>query len=220
MSEPEPISTRDESREKIQEMPRAAVPHMRAVGSPLSMGGSHRQPQATPNDDIQQLTAAPPPGRALPGPATADDPSGMQRMVNVVRMAVPVVQRLLPLLDGNIATAVANLLTPRSHPHPAPPPVKVDLAPIEGSLAELKTQHGNLQEQVIEQNSALKRVEDRLEMVREATDRNTLEQQELLEDLKAFSGRVKIVAIALVSLLGIGLILELLMFFHLQRVLP
>jgi len=36
-----------------------------------------------------------------------------------------------------------------------------------------------------EQNSSLKRVEDQLEMVREATDRNTLEQQELLEDLKA-----------------------------------
>ena len=53
----------------------------------------------------------------------------------------------------------------------------------------------NLRDQVIEQNASLKRVEDQLEMVREATDRNTLEQQELLEDLKTFSNKVKVVAV-------------------------
>ena len=45
-----------------------------------------------------------------------------------------------------------------------------------------------------EQNTLLKRVEDQLEKVREATNRNTLEQKELQEDLKAFGKKIKIVA--------------------------
>jgi hypothetical protein len=143
----------------------------------------------------------------------------MQRAVNAVRAFMPIVQRILPLLDGNIGTAVANLIAPRPHPQPAPPP-KLDLAPLEQGLTQLQTQHLSLREQVVEQNTALKRVEDQLEHVREATDRNTLEQQELLEDLKAFSGRVKVVAVVGIGLLAAGFLLELLMFFHLQRVLP
>jgi hypothetical protein len=92
--------------------------------------------------------------------------------------------------------------------------------PLQEGLTELQVQHRNLRDQVIEQNTSIKRVADQLEMVREATDRNTLEQQELLEDLKSFSGKVKIVAIVGMGLLAAGFILEMLMFFHLQRVLP
>ena len=72
----------------------------------------------------------------------------------------------------------------------------------------------------MEQNATLKRVEDQLEFVREATDRNTLEQQELLEDLKLFSRKVKIFAAIGVGLLVIGVVLNLLLFLHIQRVLP
>jgi len=215
MSEPEPI----ESRDKIQEISRPAAPHARAVGSPLSMGGNHQQ-QPSVSSEVNRLASVPVPGRALPGPVSTDDSSGMQRAVGIARSIIPIVQRLLPLLDGNIATAVGNLLSHRAQPQPAPAAVKVNLAPLQESLTALQTQHHSLHEQVMEQNSALKRVEDRLEMVREATDRNTLEQQELLEDLKAFSSRVKFIAVIGIGLLGLGLVLELLMFFHLQRVLP
>lgn len=142
----------------------------------------------------------------------------MQRAVNAFRMVLPLVQRLMPLIDGNIATAVTNLLAPRPHP-PAPPP-KVDLAPLEDGLAGLQAQHRNLREQVTEQNNSLRRVEDQLEMVREATDRNTLEQQELLEDLKTFSNKVKVVAVIAMGLLAIGFLLNLILFLHIQRVLP
>ena len=113
-----------------------------------------------------------------------------------------------------------SFLTPRQHPQQQVPAPKVDLVPLQEGLTELQMQHRDLREQVIEQNTSIKRVADQLELVREATDRNTLEQQELLEDLKAFSGKVKIVAIAGIGLLAAGFILEMLMFFHLQRVLP
>ena len=215
MSEPEPIKFRDQ----IPEIPRIIAQPARAVGSPLSIGASSRQSQPPQQGIANRLTSTPAPGRALPSPTSSDDSSGMQRAVNAFRAFMPIVQRILPLLDGNIGTAVANLIAPRPHPQPAPPP-KVDLAPLSSGLAELQTQHRDLRDQVIEQNASLKRVEDRLEMVREATDRNTLEQQELLEDLRAFSGKVKVVAAVGLSLLAVGFLLELAMFFHLKSVLP
>jgi hypothetical protein len=142
----------------------------------------------------------------------------MQRAMNAVRAVMPVVQRLLPLLEGNVLTAISNVLTPR--PQAPPPAPKVDLAPLESSLTELQTLHRGLRDQVIEQHATLKRVEDQLEFVREATDRNTLEQQELLEDLKLFSRKVKIFAAIGIGLLVIGIVLNLLLFLHIQRVLP
>jgi hypothetical protein len=221
MSDPEPIL-----REPIPVIPRAVAAPPRAVGSPLSMGASPRQPQLPAQGNPHRITSppAPTPGRALPGATASEDSSGMQKAMNAVKMAMPIVQRLLPLLDGSIGTAVSNLLAPRSHTQQAP---KVNLAPLEEGLTELQVQHRSLREQVVEQNSSIKRVEDQLQHVREATDRNTLEQQELLQDLKAFSGKVKIVAFIGLGLLAGGLVLETAMFFHLvelgqhlQRVLP
>ena len=46
---------------------------------------------------------------------------------HVLRVALPFVQKILPLLDGNIGTAVSNILTPHPPPPPQHPPV--DLAP-------------------------------------------------------------------------------------------
>src|ERR1700734_2547859 len=173
MSEPEPINFRDQiteiHRTNVQQTPRA-------IGAPLSMGSGTRQQQSAEQGGSNRLVSPSAPGRALPGPAS-DESSGVQRAVNAFRSLMPIVQKILPLLDGNIGTAVANLIPPRPHVQQAPPP-KVDLAPLEEGLAKLQTQHVGLREQVVEQNSALKRVEDQLEMVREATDRNTLEPQD------------------------------------------
>jgi hypothetical protein len=215
MSEPDS----SEGKDQIPVIPRAPESHLRPVGTPLSTGASSRPQQPSQPGGTNRLTTTPAPSRSLPAPTSSEDSSGMQRAVNLFRTVMPIVQRILPLLDGNIGTAVANLIAPRPHPQPTPPP-KVDLAPLEANLTELQTQHRTLSERVMEQNTSLKRVEDRLEMVREATDRNTLEQQELLEDLKAFSGKLKVIAVVGIGLLAAGFILELMMFFHLQRVLP
>ncbi len=138
--------------------------------------------------------------------------------MGLLRMALPFVQRMLPLLDGNIGTAVSNLLTPHPQPPAAHPPV--NLEPLESSLAELQTQHQDLRNAVVEQNSSLKRVEDQLEMVREATDRNTLEQQELLEDLKTTGNKINLFAVLGLVLLAGSILLNLILFLHIQRVLP
>jgi hypothetical protein len=197
--------------------PQAAAPRPRAVGSPLSTGVS-RHASYPSAEGVKRLTP-PPPGRALDAPASAEEPSGVQRAVAALRSALPFVQRLLPLLDGNIATTLGGLLAPH-HRSQAPAAAKLDLVPIEDGLAELQTQHRNLREQVMEQNNSLKRVEDQLDMVREATDRNTLEQQELLEDLKAFGNKVKVVVIIALVLVAVGFAMTLALFLHIQRVLP
>ena len=199
-------------------MQNAREPMPRAVGSPLPVGSAPKPPQLT--GESQPVRAVPPPGRALSGPSHSegDQSPAMLWALGAFKQAVPFMQRLLPLIDGNIATAVANLFAP--HPHNPPPTAKVDLAPLENGLTELQMQQTDLRGQLIEQNTSLKRVEDQLEMVREATDRNTLEQQELIEDLKAVSNKVNLFALLLVGLLIISVLLNLVLFLHIQRVLP
>ena len=187
----------------------------RAVGSPLPMGNS---PRSAPADD--EVFKPTPPGRALTNSATQQQGNGIDRAMSVLRMALPFVQKILPLLDGNIGTAVSNILT--NHPHPPAPPQHppVDLEPLENGLADLRTQHRDLRVQMGEQNSSLKRVEDQLEMVREATDRNTLEQQELLEDLKAVGNKVNVFALFALALLAVSLLVNVILYLHIRRVLP
>ncbi len=197
--------------------------HGRAVGSPLPMGGAARPAAsalAQEASDEPRAHAGLPLGRALLNGAGAGDAgpagTGFQRAVGTLKMAIPFLQRILPLLDGNVATAVSNLLGP----HPAQAQPRLDLAPIEDGLAELNAEHHELREQVAEQNASLKRVEDQLEMVREATDRNTLEQQELMEDLKTVGNKVNAFAMIALVLLGISIVINVILFLHIQRVLP
>jgi septal ring factor EnvC (AmiA/AmiB activator) len=96
----------------------------------------------------------------------------------------------------------------------------VNLEPLEDGLAELRTQHRDLRNQIVEQNSSLKRVEDHLEMVREATDRNTLEQQELLEDLKSVGNKVNMFALLALVLLALSIVMNVILYLHIKRVLP
>ena len=57
-------------------------------------------------------------------------------------------------------------------------------------------------------------------MVREATDRNTLEQQELMEDLKSVGSKVNLFAILALGLLAISVGINVVLYLHILRVLP
>lgn len=143
---------------------------------------------------------------------------GFQRVAQAVRAAIPFVQKLLPLLDGNIATTVSALIA--SQPV-APAPVQqvhVDLEPVERGMTELRTSHRELRTQVAEQGTTLKRVEDQLERVREATDRNTLEQQELVEDVRAVGTRVSRFVVIGILLLAISVALNVYLLVQLQHI--
>ena len=169
--------------------------------------------------------AAPPPQQASlpsPPPAVSDAPkSGLHRALDAIRSTLPLVQKLLPMIDGNFATAVGALKAPHAHPTPPPPPpvVHIDMEPMERGLAEVRNSHRELRSQVLEQVTTLKRVEDHLERVREATDRNTLEQQELVEDLRSVGTRVSAFAIIGLLLLVVSLGLNIYLIIQLQHIL-
>ena len=167
------------------------------------------------------------------GSADSGQPAtGFQRTTSALRTVLPHLLRLLPLLDGNVGSAVSNLLNP---PQPSPPPAPpVNLAPIlipiQEGLTELQTEHRDLQAQVLEQNALLIRVEGRLERVEEAAGRNTLAQQELLKELKAVGNRVEelkaagrkvnVFALFALGLLAFSIVLNAILFLVLRRVLP
>ena len=145
----------------------------------------------------------------------ADHRSGGHKALSVLRQALPVVKNLLPLLEGNLLAAVSNLLTTRP-----PSPAKVDLTPIENQLTEMQLLQHDVRAKMAEHHMTLKRVEDQLEMVKEATDRNTMEQQELMEDLRAMGSKVNLFAAMLIGLLVLSVVLNFLLFMHIKQVLP
>jgi hypothetical protein len=141
----------------------------------------------------------------------ADAPSGFARALGAIRMVLPVVQKILPLLEGNVAAAAANVLLSR----PLGP--TVNLAPLENALDKMQAEHGELRSQIEGQNTGLKRVADQLEMVKDATERNTLEQKELVEDLHRFRGRVYAIAWIGLSLLAVSIAVNVVLFLRVQR---
>ena len=218
------------------------------TAAPAPVQAAPAPPAEVSPQPAPRIAPQPPVEHRAPQVRAAAPPSTLQRAAGVIRHAIPVVQKLLPLLDGNFGTAVSNLLNPPPPPPastprtalavPPPAPPKIDLAPVltplKENIAELKTMHSELQlsqkelqesnielsDRISEQNASLKRVQDHLELVREATDRNTLEQQELMEDLKAMGSRVNAVAAVAILLLAISLLVNMFLFMHIQRVLP
>ncbi|HVJ06866.1 MAG TPA: hypothetical protein VM554_00630 [Acidisarcina sp.] len=112
-----------------------------------------------------------------------DKNPSMWRSLLQLRVLLPYLSRLVPLLDGT-----AHQPSTQSHE-------------LQHGLAEVQSGHKEIRGQLLEQTVQLKRVEEQLERLRETTERNTLEQQELIEDLKSFGGTLKAVTIAAMLLL-------------------
>jgi len=93
------------------------------------------------------------------------------------------------------------------------------MEPVERGLAELRASQRELRTQVQDQVTTMKRVEDQLERVREATDRNTLEQQELVEDLRSVGNRISNFAIIGLVLLALSVGLNIYFLIQLQHIL-
>jgi hypothetical protein len=158
--------------------------------------------------------------RALAAPSqSAESQDSAQRTLNAIRNALPLLQRLLPLLDGNVLASFAGALAPQPQLHqPAPKPV--DPPTVEGGLAGLKAQQQELRSQILGQDSALKKMTDQLDHVREATDRNTLEQQDLIEELKTSGKRMNIVAFLAFALLAASIAMNVVLYLEIHRLLP
>ena len=122
--------------------------------------------------------------------------SGLQRTASAVRTVVPLLQKMLPLLEGNVISAAANLLAPRLM---AP---TIDLAPLDASLAKLRGELAAMEVRDAEHDRAFKRMDEQLETMKDAIERNAHEQKQAGEELSRIRGRL-----AVVSAIGLGLLL-------------
>lgn len=147
-------------------------------------------------------------------PAQSDRPSLFQRSLGALRLALPVMQKMLPLLEGNVATAVSNMLAPYPQGH-AP-----DFTPLENALDKLHAELRELRTGITEQGTLLKRVGDQVDLVKEAADRIALGQQEIVEDLQSLRRRVSIFAWVGLVLLVVSIGLNVVLLLRAQRILP
>jgi hypothetical protein len=191
-------------------------------------GGTRRQAPAEGSQPPaahgpRKIEEVQPGARAFAAPSAAapeSDVSVLLRAVQGVRAAWPYLQRLLPLLDGNVLTAVSNLLAHKPAAPSGPPPKPVDLGPMEGGITELKTQQRELRSIVLDQDSLIKRLVEQLDQVREATDRNTSEQQDLIDELKAAGRKLNVVAFLAFALLAASIALNVVLYLQIHRLLP
>jgi hypothetical protein len=150
-----------------------------------------------------------------PQRAEKREPSAaLQRTATAIRTMVPLLQKLLPLLDGNVASAVANLLLSRPAGAPA-----VDLEPLETALMHVRGDLAVMQDKSIQQETALKRIDDQLGTVKEALERAALEQKEAAEELSQTRRSVRIFAVLGAVLLVISIGLNATLFLYVRGIL-
>lgn len=190
--------------------------------------GSPHSPSRGPGDAIR-ISEAPAPsdntvlaalGRARSnGEPSPKHLSGLRRSMSVLQTALPLVESLLLLFDAKKDPAVSTLAASQPLAPPADPlPQSLALAPIEQGFDKLRIQTLDLRDQLVEHDASVKRIDDHLERVREATDRNTLEQQELIEDLKGLGGKVKLVSLLAIGLLAISVAINLALYLHFLQI--
>ena len=123
-------------------------------------------------------------------------PSKFDRAVNAAKTVLPLVGKLLPLLEGNVVSAASNLLSNR-------PLHEVNLKPLEDSIARLQADHRALAFHTTEQKRALRRLEDDFAALQEAVEKNAADQAELIEHVaklaKRTSSFMRLVVILLVA---------------------
>ena len=131
----------------------------RFTGSPLPVGNASRLPHPP---GLPQGIQSPRATRAELQ-ESGDLTANLQKAVLALRNAFPVLQKILPIMDSKASNPVASYLT--TAPPATPPSIPEKL---ENHLVELREHQRELHTQIQEQNSSIQRVEDQLEMVREA----------------------------------------------------
>jgi hypothetical protein len=151
------------------------------------------------------------PLRPLAKPGRSAKGGGLQRAVGLVRAVAPVVQKVLPLLEGNVALTLANFLAPR------PASQHVNLEPIENAVMKMRKDQVDLRLSVADQSAALRRIADQVEIVKDSTERNALEAKELRQDVRSLRAKVNTFAWAALGLLLLSIVLNIVLFSQLRQ---
>lgn len=146
-----------------------------------------------PRKESARSSSEPAPAPANPDPASVPQtalarptpplhkPTRFQQAVGVAKAVLPLVGKMLPLLEGNVVGAASNLLAPR--------PVEVDLKPVEEAIARLQADQRAVTFHTTEQKRALRRLQDEFDALQELVQKNAEQQAELAEHVLKLSKR-------------------------------
>ena len=140
--------------------------------------------------------------------------SALEKTVGVLRAILPVAQKVLPLIDGQIGTAVSNLIGPQVSPRQ----VTQTLLPLQEGLAQLEKRHIELRAQLGGQDAALRQLEEQLNSVRKLAEETAEKQSKLAEGLGKMSRWVKVLAIIGFVLLAAVAVMNAVFFVHLRQI--
>jgi len=160
--------------------------------------------------------AGTPPRRPMEIARPVHHQSAMEKTVGVLRAILPIAQKFLPLLDGQVGTVVSNLIGPQNSPRQ----VANALLPLHEGLAQLEKQHIELRAQVAGQSAALRQMAEEIETVRKQIEETAAEQQALAGILSKMRRRMNLFAVAGLVLLVALVALNVVLLLHLRRVLP
>jgi len=177
--------------------------------SPANPPSQGKGEEAKPASRTVSIT---PPAKALTRQGSRPQkPSSFGRAVKMVRAALPVVQKLLPLLEGNIAFAAANFLAPQGQ--------HVDLVPLESAVGRLQAEQRTQRGQIIDQKILLEQVETELATVKAVTEQNAAHQRELAEHLLVTSKKLSRFTWIIVGLLTLSIAFNILILVRMAYIL-
>ena len=136
-------------------------------------------PAAIPNPKQTQVPKSATNALARPVPPK---PGKLERAVGIAKTMLPIVGNLLPLLEGNIAGAAANLIANRPSP-------EVDLKPMQEAIAGLQADQRALTFHTGEQKRAIRRIEDEFAALQESVQKHAADQAELAEQVVKLAQR-------------------------------
>ncbi len=150
---------------------------------------------------------------AQPAPRPSG-PSGFQRVVSMARAVIPIAEKLLPLLDGNVATAAANVFVNRPTPKP------VDFAPLEQSLEKLKGGQADLRATIATHAVHLDMVAAQVEDLHKSAEALRSDRDTLQEEVRSLRGRLTVVAGVSFALIGLLVLTDVYFILQNLHVLP
>jgi hypothetical protein len=186
-------SARNQASPRAVILPRAEAPP-RIQEAPLPIAPTEPIASAQPAQSRRPKTEFRPASTALARPMPPK-PTRLERAMSVARTVLPIVGKMLPLLEGNVVGAASNLFANR-------PMHEVDLKPLEESISRLQSDHRALAFHSGEQKRALQRLEDDFATLQDAVQKNAADQAELIEHVaklaKRTSSFMRLVTILLV----------------------
>lgn len=151
------------------------------AAAPSSAPDKAPNPAKTPTAGPAAVPAA---STALARPVRQPEkPSKLERAIGIAKTVLPLVGKMLPLLEGNVVSAATNLLTA----HPVP----VDLKPLEEAIARLQSDQRALTFHTGEHKRAMRLLEDEVATLAEAVQKNAEQQAELTEQVLKLAKRTR-----------------------------